>query len=257
MNRNLLMNTSEKVWQESHNRLRAFIMSRVADDATSDDILQNVYITEEWYFPAWLGAAPHAPVFQVRDTENKYGRYAGQTKSITIKDLIKFHGHFCGGLVESAAALRVAFDRLFVDDVIDRTDLRIASNNSACGGDVASYLTGSRTRFNSHLIDSALTESEFYVQQVSTGKTVHVKLNPAVYPKEVKTQMKKIESGTFEPKDIDLFQELQWAYAKRMVHAPHEGSFLVDETQNYAWPEASCKDLGKRKDNDYKGVPTQ
>ena len=191
-------------------------------------------LAEDWYFPPWLGTAPHAPVFQVRDTENKYGRYAAQTKTITIKDLINFHGHFCGGLVESAAALRVAFDRLFVDDVTDRTDLRIASNNSACGGDVASYLTGGRARFNSHLIDSALTESEFFVQQVSTGKTIHVKLNPSVYPKEVKTQMKKIESGTFESKDIDLFQELQWAYAKRMVNAPLGDSFIVTEVNDYA-----------------------
>jgi len=228
-----------------------------AEDAPASKAPAVGDIAEAWYFPSWLGTAPHAPVFQVRDTENKYGRYAGQTKTISVKDLIKFHGHFCGGLVESAAALRVAFDRLFADTVIDRTDLKIASNNSACGGDVASYLTGSRARVNSHLIDGALTESEFYVQQVSTGKTVHVKLNPAVYPKEVKTQMKKIESGTFEPKDIDLFQELQWAYAKRMVHAPLEGSFLVEETQNYAWSEASCKDLGKRKDNDFKSTPLQ
>ena len=28
-------------------------------------------------------------------------------------------------------------DRLFPDGVVDRTDLRIASNNSACDGDVA------------------------------------------------------------------------------------------------------------------------
>jgi hypothetical protein len=57
------------------------------------------------------------------------GRYAAATKPITIKDLIKFHGHFCGGLVESAASLRVAFDVLFPDGIIDRTDLRIVSNN--------------------------------------------------------------------------------------------------------------------------------
>ena len=104
----------------------------------------------EWYFPEWLGNSPHAPFFQVRDTANKYGRYAKMTKIITLKDLIKFHGHLCGGLVESAGALRLAFDRLFPDGVIDRTDLRIVSNNSACGGDVAVYLTGARLRFASH-----------------------------------------------------------------------------------------------------------
>lgn len=210
----------------------------------------------DWYYPAWLGSSPHTPVFLVRDTENKYGRYARQTKTITLKDLIKFHGHFCGGLVESAGALRVAFDRIFPDGVIDRTDLRIVSNNSACGADVASYLTGARARFGSHAIDNALSESEFYVQQVSTGKTVHVKLNPAVYPKEVKTQMRKIESGTFEPKDIDRFQELQWAYAKRTVNSPLVESFIFRDVADFVWPGSSCRDLGTRKDNDLKNVPS-
>jgi formylmethanofuran dehydrogenase subunit E len=214
-------------------------------------------IKTEWYFPEWLGTSPYTPVFEVRDTENKYGRYADKTKSITIKDLIKYHGHFCGGLVESAASLRVAFDTLFPDKVIDRTDLRIASNNSACGGDVAAYLTGARTRFGSHVIDTSLTESEFYVQQVSTGRTVHVKLNPTVYPKEVKTQMKKIESGYFTPQDIDQFQELQWAYARRLINGPLKDSFIVEESREYQWPKPPCQDFGKRRDNDYKNVPLE
>ena len=38
------MNTSEKVWQEYHSRLRVFIRSRISDDTTTDDILQNVFL---------------------------------------------------------------------------------------------------------------------------------------------------------------------------------------------------------------------
>ena len=212
-------------------------------------------IKPEWYFPEWLGTNPFSPSFEVRDTVNKYGRYAGLTKIITIKDLIKYHGHFCGGLVESAGALRVAFDLLFTDGIVDRTDLRIVSNNSACGGDVAAYLTGARLRFASHQIDITLTESEFFVQKVSTGKTIHVKLNPAVYPAEVKTQMKKIESGKYQPQDIDLFQELQWAYARRLINKPLKDSFIIEEVQEFKWPDPVCRDLGSRKDNDYKNVP--
>ena len=68
---------------------------------------------QSWWAPDWLTASPHSPAFKVRDTVNKYGRYAEQTKTITLADLIKFHGHFCGGLVESAGALRMAFDQLF------------------------------------------------------------------------------------------------------------------------------------------------
>ena len=212
-------------------------------------------IKAEWYFPEWLGTSPYAPIFEVRDTVNKYGRYATLTKTITIKDIIKFHGHFCGGLVESASALKVALDKMLPDKVIDRTDLRIVSNNSACGGDVASYLTGARLRFGTHHIDNSLTESEFIVQKVSTGEAIHVKLNPVVYPVEVKTQMKKLESGQFTPKDIDLFQELQWAYAKRLINRPLQESFIINEIKSYEWPEPLCNDLGKRRDNDFRSVP--
>jgi hypothetical protein len=153
--------------------------------------------------------------------------------------------------------MRVAFDTLFSDGIVDRTDLRIVSNNSACGGDVAAYLTGARLRFGTHHIDNSLKESEFYIQQVSTGKTVHVKLNPKVYPTQVKTQMKKIESGDFTPKDLDKFQELQWGYAKRMVNSPLKDSFILEEIKDFTWPEPVCQDLGKRKDNDYKNAPRE
>lgn len=211
--------------------------------------------TPDWYYPQWLAEAPYASVFKVRDTVNKYGRYAAATKTITIKDLIKFHGHFCGGLVEGATALKVAFDRLFPDGVVDRTDLMIASNNSACGGDVAAYLTGARARFGSHLIDPALKESDFVVRRISTGKSVRVVINAGTYPKDVRTQMKKIESGGFEPADIDLFQDVQWAYAKKLVSRPAIESVDVTDDPAYAWPEPPCKPLGSRRDNDYKSVP--
>jgi len=212
-------------------------------------------VTPEWFFPEWLGTSPHAPSFAVRDTTNKYGRYAQMSKIITMKDLIKFHGHFCGGLVESAGALKLAFDQLFPQGVIDRTDLRIVSNNSACGGDVASYLTGARLRFGSHHIDNALKESEFIVQKVSTGEAVRVNVKPVAYPAEVRTQMEKIESGQYTPLDLDLFQELQWNYARRLITRPLKESFLVEKVSDYQWPEPICKDLGKRRDNDYKNVP--
>jgi len=209
----------------------------------------------DWYYPQWLAEAPHAPVFKVRDTINKYGRYASEPKIITIKDLIKFHGHFCGGLVEGVTALRVAFDRLFPDGIIERTDMMIASNNSACGGDVAAYLTGTRARFGTHLIDPKLKESDFVVKRISTGKSVRVVINAATYPPDVRSQMKKIESGKFEPADIDLFQDLQWAYAKKLVSRAASESVDVTDNPVYTWPEPPCKDMGKRRDNDYKDMP--
>lgn len=209
----------------------------------------------EWWSPEWLTRSPYSPSFEVHDTVNKYGRYAGKTKTITLSDLIKFHGHFCGGLVESAGALKVAFDKLFPGGIVDRTDIRIASSNSACGGDVAAYLTGARTRFGSHVLDPKLTESEFVVQQASTGMTVRVRVKPEAYPTEVRVQMRKIESGNFKPEDIDLFQELQWDYARRIVTRPLTETFVLIDAADYKWSEVSCRDFGTRKDNSYKEVP--
>jgi formylmethanofuran dehydrogenase subunit E len=209
----------------------------------------------DWWSPEWLTKSRYSPAFEVRDTVNKYGRYADKTKTITLSDLIKFHGHFCGGLVESAGALKVAFGKLFSNGIVDRTDLRIASNNSACGGDVAAYLTGARTRFGSHILDPKLTESEFVVQQASTGTTVRVRVRPEAYPAEVRVQMRKIESGNFKPEDIDLFQELQWDYAKKIVSRPLSETFMLVDAADYKWPEPPCRDFGIRKDNSYKDAP--
>jgi formylmethanofuran dehydrogenase subunit E len=209
----------------------------------------------DWYYPQWLANAPPSTAFKVRDTVSKYGRYASEPKIITIKDLIKFHGHFCGGLVEAATALHVAFDHLFPDGIVDRTDLVIASNNSACGGDAAAYLTGARTRFGTHLIDPKLKEGDFVLKRISTGKTVRVVINAATYPHDVRTQMKKIESGHFGPADLDRFQDVQWAYAKKLLSRPAIESVDVTDNPDYVWPELPCKDMGKRRDNDYKNVP--
>lgn len=238
----------QKIWINKHIGILILFIFSVIYQTT-------VMATEEPIVPDWLLKAPHTPVFKVRDTVNKYGRYSKVTKTITLEDLIKFHGHFCGGLVESAVTLRVAFNELFPDGLVDRTDLEIVSNNSACGGDVAAYLTGARARFGSHLIDPTLTESEFVIRQISTKKVVRVRVNKAVYPTEVRQQMKKIESGQFEPTDIDRFQTLQWDYARLLVNrAWQETAQLLDAT-DYSWVDPPCKAMGTRKDNLYKNTP--
>ncbi len=209
----------------------------------------------EWYVPAWLAQASHAPRFEVRDTLHKYGRYAPRTKSITVGDLIAFHGHLCGGLMEAAVALRAAFDVLFPNEPIDRTDLQIVSSNSACGGDAAAYLTGARARFGSHVIDPDMEGGEFIVRRVSTGETVHTRLREAHYPREVKEQMRRVLSEARTPADIDRFGKLQWAYARRLTEQPPAVFFEVARLETYTWPESSCRPLGRRADNDFKNAP--
>lgn len=40
----------------------------------------------------------------------------------------------------------------------------------------------------------------------------------------------------------------------RMVNKPLTESFIIREANDYAWPKASCNDLGKRKDNNYRNT---
>jgi formylmethanofuran dehydrogenase subunit E len=212
-------------------------------------------MSEQQLLPDWLLQAPYLPRFEVRDTRHKYGRYDPVTKVVTVDDLVRFHGHLCGGLMEAAVALRAALDALFPEGVIDRTDIAIISNNSACGGDVAAYLTGARARFGSHIIDLSLKGGEFFVRQESTGQVVHVRMHPDVYPHEVKAQMRKLESGTFEPEDIDRFGELQWAYAGRLAARPASETTQIQFLNDFQWPDPTCQDLGRRRDNDFKNQP--
>jgi formylmethanofuran dehydrogenase subunit E len=237
------------------NMLVAVVALYVLVASTFPQASEEADQSPDGYYPEWLAKAPHAPQFKVRDTDNKYGRYANQLKTITLKDLIKFHGHFCGGLVEGATALRAAFDLLFPDGVIDRTDLRIASKVSACGGDVGAYLTGARTRYGSYLLDKELGPSEYVVQQVSTGRTVRVSINAAMYPTKVREQMKKIQSGKSTPADIDLFQRLQWDYARRLANRPAAESVDIIDGKDYVWQSPPCRDFGERTDNNYKNIP--
>ena len=93
------------------------------------------------------------------------------------------------------------------------------------------------------------------VRRESSGQTVQVVINAATYPQDVRAQMKKVESGDYTSADIDLFQDLQWAYAKKLVSRPASVSVDLVEAPDYAWPEPLRKNLDKRRDNDYKEAP--
>ncbi len=133
-----------------------------------------------WYWPVWVAEAD-LPTFRVRDTESSHGRCARETKTILVKDLVKFHGHACDGLFRGVLALSLALDALFSDGIVDRTDLRVLSRNSPCLGDVAAYLTGGRVRFDTQDVRNE-PGVWFVVQRITTGETVRVTENPDIYP---------------------------------------------------------------------------
>ena len=68
--------------------------------------------------------------------------------------------------------------------------------------------------------------------------------------------MKKIESGQYTPQDLDLFQELQWNYARRLITRTPEGIVYGGKgkrTTNGLNPYA--RTWGEEEINDYKKMP--
>jgi formylmethanofuran dehydrogenase subunit E len=186
-------------------------------------------------------------VFRVLDTESSLGPYASDTKTVTLKDLVKMHGHPCDGLVTAACALSVGLARLYPDGVIDRTDTGCITNNSPCYGDVAAYLTGGRIRFGTQKIDPSLG-NEFILHRFSTGGTVRVSLKPGIFPAEVLALEQKIRGGTFTLEETRHCQQAEWDYARHLLNTPLEECFDVTEMKGFQWTPDAYEYRGVRGD---------
>lgn len=216
------------------------------------------YETPDWYYPAWMAQAPYAPVFEVRDTESSLGPYASSTKTVTLKDLVRMHGHPCDGLVTAACALSLGLRELYPDGVIDRTDTGGICNNSPCYGDAVEYLTGGRIRFGTQKIDPSLG-TEFILYRFSTRQAVKMALKPGVFPAEVSRLEAQIRKGDFSEPDMRRCQQLEWDYARRLMQRPLAESFTVTPLAHFVWQPDVYEHLGKRGDviNKNFGVSSQ
>ncbi len=136
-----------------------------------------------WDVPAWLDV-PGLPRFEVIDTRSAQGRLDRRSKTVTVADLVLFHGHACDGLVRGVWAMRALADVAFGDAPLDRSDLLVVSKNSPCLGDVAAYLTGGRARYGTHRLDDTLGVG-FEVQVRSTGACFEVREEPGFFPERI------------------------------------------------------------------------
>jgi len=207
----------------------------------------NSYDKVRWYYPDWIANAPYAPTFEVLDTESSLGPYAAKAKTITLKDLIKMHGHPCDGLITAACGLKLGSKELYPDDVIDRTDTCCITNNSPCFGDVAAYLTGGRIRFGTQKIDPNMG-NEFIIYCISTKQAVKVSLREGVFPQKLAKLEKKIKSGDFTTQQMRDCQKLGWDFAKNLINRPLGESFIVEKIDGFVWEPDSYIHRGSRGD---------
>ena len=203
--------------------------------------------TPEWFSMDWVTNSKYSPEFEVLDSESALGRYATMTKTISLKDLVKFHGHACDGLVQAAAAISLALHELFPNGVIDRTDLRILSKNSPCFMDVSAYLTGGRVNFGTLDVDDSLGAS-WIVQVISTGKAVKVSRRAGVFPEALESLEEKVKSGKATPEEITKTRDAAWEFSKNLLSHPLTDSFTVEVLDDFIYPESVYGHVGERSD---------
>ncbi len=178
----------------------------------------------DWFYPAWAAQAPYNRPIRVRDTDSSLGRYSLQTKELGLKDLARFHGHLCDGLVIAFIEIRAALEKLFPDGVVDRTDLRAVSKNGPCWVDAVMMMTGARINFQTLRIDNSVGDG-FIVQRISSGEAWEVRLKPGVFPAEhaaleerIRTMRAKGEAVTAA--EIDAVEAMAAATSRKILTTP-------------------------------------
>lgn len=185
-------------------------------------------------------AAEYAPVVRVVDTVSSLGPLAPQSQTITLEDLARFHGHPCDGLVVAAAGIEYGLKILFPEGVVDRTDLSIAVNRSACYGDVAAYLTGARHRYGSMIVDPKLGD-EWIITRHSTGQSIRVRLKNSVKPKELPVLEAQLREAKCPKAEIEKVQKIQKDYALRVLSKPPATFFDIEFLESFPYPVGEAR----------------
>jgi formylmethanofuran dehydrogenase subunit E len=157
-------------------------------------------------------AAAFAPEIEVVDTVSSLGPLADDPQRVTLVDLVRFHGHPCDGLVVAAAGMTFGLRELFPGSAVDRTDIAVVVNRSACYGDVAAYLTGARHRYGSLVVDPKLGD-EWILRRRSTGTAVRVLLRPGIKPPELPALERQLKEPGCPADLIARVQQLQRSFA--------------------------------------------
>ena len=234
-----------------------------------------------WY--ASMVAKPYAPVFEMLATRGTQGRYYPYTYPVTLKDIVRFHGHDCEGITTASNSAWVAFKILFPDGIIDRSVLWGISGESPCWSDTVSFLTGARLQYGnlgyfkdkrySHAI--ILYREDTKVAVLATWKQGinNIPGEPVMLPDKItwkpKVTLKDVEDlkaivkkagGIPTPYQVDLMRHQQWLHINDILDHPLEESYQTQVIENFRWedwidPEKTITKTHERSDTRLKNYP--
>jgi formylmethanofuran dehydrogenase subunit E len=171
--------------------------------------------------------------FKTIDTDFSKGRLVRE-QTINLKDLEKFHGHLCDGLVLGSLAMKQAMNELYPNQPIDRTNLRIISQPSPCLTDVAIYLTGGRYQFNTFYVDTTFN-GLYIIQRIDNNKTVSVSLNQGIKPSAIDSLGALANKQQLSPCGIDSLKTLESNFTNYLYNVNPEKVFTVTSLNNFIW----------------------
>lgn len=234
-----------------------------------------------WYAP--MVSQPYTPVFEILATRGTQGRYYAYTYSVTIKDLVKWHGHDCEGLSHAACCCRVAFDVLFPDGIIDRSVLWGITGPSPCWTDAVAFLTGARIQYGNlgyfkdknygHAIILYREDTQQAVLVTWKKGINNIPGEPVVLPGEIDWQPKvsmkevlelkkvvKAAGGKPTPYQVDLMRYYQYRHINDIQSRPLEKSYQVKVLDDFKWadwvdPSKTVPNPHKRADIRLKNYP--
>ncbi|WP_373032918.1 formylmethanofuran dehydrogenase subunit E family protein [Sulfurovum sp.] len=211
-----------------------------------------------WYAP--MVAMPYAPEFEILATKGTQGRYYGRTYAVTLKDIVKWHGHDCEGITHVANCCKTAFKILFPDGIIDRSVLRGISGTSPCWSDGLAFLTGARLQYGtlgffknkdySHAV--ILYREDTGVAVLATWKKGinNIPDEPVVLPGAItwktKVDMQKVidlkrvvkdAKGKPDPYQVDLLRYYQWQHVNDILSHPLDESYQAEIIKDFKWEE--------------------
>jgi formylmethanofuran dehydrogenase subunit E len=212
-----------------------------------------------WYAP--MVAQPYAPVFEILATRRTQGRYYPYTYAVTIKDMIKWHGHDCEGITHVANCAKIAFKILFPDGIIDRSVLGGITGPSPCWSDGLAFLTGARFQYGNlgifknknygHAIILYREDTKQAVLATWKKGISNIPKEPVVLPGKItwktKLDMEKIrqlkwdvkfnQKGNPTPYQVDLLTYYQWAHVNDILNRPLEESYQAEVIEDFKWED--------------------
>ena len=237
--------------------------------------------TPTWYAP--MVTKPYAPEFEILATRGTQGRYYSYTYAVTMKDIVKFHGHDCEGLSHAANCCWVAFKILFPDGIIDRSVLWGITGNSPCWTDATAFLTGARIQYGNlgyfknkdygHAIILYREDTDVAVLVTWKKGVNNIPGEPVVLPEETRWQTKinmdevrelkkvvKNAGGNPTPYQVDLMRYYQYMHINDIMSRPLEESYQTKVIEDFRWedwidPEKTMPKTHKRGDIRLKDYP--